>query len=225
MSGTRAVLRPALLAAVLLVAGCSAAADGPSARTAPSERVATEPTSPAAATTDVPVPGSTLAPDVLAEHLAPDGPTPEGLEVTVLLPPEPDAATTTLAEGVDRWATEHGSRTVRRVVTDGDGLQQLLDAGTGAGHLVVAPGAALVDPLDSVAAQNLGVDFLVLGAQLVEPTQNVTAVVWPGASIPGAAGEQPADDAVTPQRADAAVAAGAASVLTGLTGIVVDLAA
>jgi hypothetical protein len=68
--------------------------------------------------------------------------------------------------------------------------------------------------------------FLVVGAELAEPTHNVTAVDWPGASFRGEGlGASSTYDAAsfTTPRCDAAIRAGTAAGLTGLTGIVVWL--
>nr|WP_296067886.1 hypothetical protein [uncultured Actinoplanes sp.] len=92
--------------------------------------------------------------------------------------------------------------------------------------LIVSAGNDLVDPLTVVTASNLQQRFLVVGAELAEPTHNVTAVDWPGASFRGegngmSSTYDPAS--FTPARCAAAIRAGAAAVLTGLTGIVVWL--
>jgi hypothetical protein len=48
--------------------------------------------------------------------------------------------------------------------------------------LIVSAGNDLVDPLALVTASHLTQQFLVVGAELAEPTGNVTAVDWTGAS-------------------------------------------
>jgi uncharacterized protein YcbX len=75
--------------------------------------------------------------------------------------------------------------------------------------LVICAGNALVDALALVTASHLDQQFLVVGAQLPEPTVNVTAAVW--------------RDAFTTEDAGAAIRAGVASVLNDLTGIVISL--
>jgi hypothetical protein len=90
--------------------------------------------------------------------------------------------------------------------------------------LVVSVGDALVDPLAVVTANNLDEQFLVVGAEVAEPTHNVTAVDWSGASFRGEGlGTSSTYDAAsfTPERGAAAIRAGAAAVLSGLTGIVI----
>ncbi|GII99695.1 hypothetical protein CLV28_1174 [Sediminihabitans luteus] len=173
-----------------------------------------------------PVPGATLAPsdvDKLA-GAAPAGGVAAGLELVVALPAAPDAATSVLADAVDDWAAAHDATTRPVVVRSFDDLQAVADDATDA--IVVVPGDALVDEVDVVSAQNLGVPFLMLGAQVLEPTDNVTAVVWSGASSRGsaAAADQPSDDAsVTPARAAEAVEVGTRGVLRGVQGVVVAL--
>jgi hypothetical protein len=68
---------------------------------------------------------------------------------------------------------------------------------------------------------------LVVGAQLSQPTVNVTAAVWRGASsrdreVPNTASSFD-PDAFTPEHAGAAIRAGVASVLSDITGIVIWL--
>ena len=92
--------------------------------------------------------------------------------------------------------------------------------------LVICAGNDLVDPLALVTANHLDQQFLVLGAELAEPTYNVTAADWPGAAFRGEGLGMPSayDPATfTPERAARAVRAGVAAVLNGLTGIVIRL--
>src|SRR5258708_32745436 len=93
--------------------------------------------------------------------------------------------------------------------------------------LVIRAGSGLVAALALVTASHLNQQFLVVGAQLPEPTVNVTAAIWQGASSRGrevpstASSFDPA--AFTPERSSAAIRAGVASVLSDLTGIVISL--
>jgi hypothetical protein len=145
----------------------------------------------------------------------------------VLLTSGDDPATTTLVRAVKRWAkAEHvGLETV--AVTQAkavDGIVQAMDLRP---DLVVCAGNALVDALALVTASHLDQQFLIVGAQLPEPTVNVTAAIWRGAASRG--GEVPDTassfdpDAFTPAHAGAAIRAGVASVLSDLTGIVIWL--
>jgi hypothetical protein len=92
--------------------------------------------------------------------------------------------------------------------------------------LVISTGNDLVDPLALVTANHLDQQFLVLGAELAEPTANVTAADWLGASFRGEGLGMPSayDPAsFTHERAARAIRAGVAAVLNGFTGIVVRL--
>jgi hypothetical protein len=156
-----------------------------------------------------------------------DGVRPSGPLRVVLLTTDDDGPTATLAAAVREWA---GSEDVslRTVVAKGaaDRLPAVLRAVDLHPDLVVSAGDALVDPLAQVTASHLDQQFLVVGAELAEPTANVTAADWSGASFRGEGlGASSTYDAssFTPARCAAAVRAGVASVLSGLTGIVVWL--
>ena len=139
-----------------------------------------------------------------------------------------DPATTTVATAVMKWAAAEGVSLKTITVTDPDGaiggIVEAMDLGP---DLIVSAGIDLVDPLAVVTSSHLDREFLIIGAQLPEPTANVTASIWSGASSRGSevanAPESNDSDAVTPKRADTAVRAGVASVLSGLTGIVISI--
>lgn len=137
-----------------------------------------------------------------------------------------EATTETLTAAVERYAAAHGAKlTVLPARSDDEVEQRIHEAVTADPDLVVGVGDGVVDVFSLITAQYLDTDFLVVGAQLPEPTHNVTAVTWPGAEFRGTGlGNDGADPgAVTPERAGQAVSAGAASVLHDLTGIVIDL--
>jgi hypothetical protein len=146
----------------------------------------------------------------------------------VLLTAGDDAPTRALVAAVRGWAdAEHLD--LRTVTASGE--SDLVPAITRAmdlhPDLIVSAGDTLVDPLTVVTASHLAQQFLVVGAELAEPTHNVTAADWSGASYRGEGlGASSTYDAAsfTARRCDAAIRAGAAAVLTGLTGIVVWLA-
>jgi hypothetical protein len=152
---------------------------------------------------------------------------PRGYRVALLTAGE-DSATTTLVTAVKEWAKAEHVRleTVEVRQRDGfvDGIVEAMDLGP---DLVICAGNALVDALALVTASHLDQQFLVVGAQLPEPTVNVTAAIWRGASSRG--GEVPdtsssfEPDAFTSEHAGAAIRAGVASVLSDLTGIVIWL--
>lgn len=92
--------------------------------------------------------------------------------------------------------------------------------------LIVAAGNNLIDPLATVTPHHLDQQFLIIGAELAEPTENVTAADWTGASYRGEGlgmSSQYDPASFTPARATAAIHAGTAAVLTGHTGIVLWL--
>ena len=152
---------------------------------------------------------------------------PRGYHV-VLLTAGDDAATTTLVTGVKQWAESEHVRleTVAATAPDGfvDGIVEAMDR---APDLVVCAGNALVDALALVTASHLNQQFLLVGAQLPEPTVNVTAAIWQGASSRGAEVQDTASSfdphAFTPRHVGAAIRAGVASVLNDITGIVIWL--
>ncbi|MFF2052953.1 BMP family ABC transporter substrate-binding protein [Leifsonia sp. NPDC058194] len=151
---------------------------------------------------------------------------PAGYEV-VLITAGDDAATKTLASGVTQWAGRRDVVLTTLTATGDDEVQtQLLRAIEKSPDLIVGAGAGVVDVFSLITAQSLHQQFLVVGAELPEPTGNATSVVWQGASFRGT-GISTDDDrvpsSVTPARAADAVSAGVASVLHGLTGIVLHL--
>ncbi|MER7279789.1 hypothetical protein ABT369_35655 [Dactylosporangium sp. NPDC000244] len=206
--------------AALLLAGCGSRTDGwaqPRPMPAPIGTLGTGFVDPSAP----PTPEGTITP-------APgswDGVRPARGYRVVLLTKGTDAPTTALVTAVRSWAD--AARVDLRTVTAGaDPIADITRAIGMHPDLIVSAGNELVDPLAVVTASHLAQPFLVVGAELAEPTHNVTAVDWAGASFRGEGlGASSAYDAAsfTPERCDAAIRAGAAAVLTGLTGIVVWL--
>ena len=77
-----------------------------------------------------------------------------------------------------------------------------------------------------MTANHLDQQFLVVGAELAEPTANVTAADWIGASFRGEGLGMPSSydpASFTSARAGRALRAGVAAVLNGLTGIVIQV--
>jgi hypothetical protein len=92
--------------------------------------------------------------------------------------------------------------------------------------LIVSAGNDLIDAITVVTANHLDQQFLTVGAEVAEPTKNVTAVDWSGASYRGEGlGMSSTYDPATftAARCDDAIRAGVAAVLNNLTGIVVWL--
>lgn len=99
-------------------------------------------------------------------------------------------------------------------------VSDLASAAAADADVVVVVGTALLASLDSASAQLLDQQFLVIGGQLPEPTENVTAVVWSGADamVPGS--EVPGDLVATLPEA---VMAGLAVISDGGSGMVYTL--
>ena len=152
---------------------------------------------------------------------------PRGYRV-VLLTAGNDRATTTLVTAVRQWAKVEHLRLETVAVREPDffvdGIVEAMDLKP---DLVICAGHALVDALALVTASHLDQQFLVVGAQLPEPTVNVTAAIWQGASSRGR--EVPDTRSsfdpgtFTPEHAGAAIRAGVASVLSDITGVVIWL--
>ncbi|MFD7438436.1 hypothetical protein [Streptomyces sp. NPDC059861] len=150
----------------------------------------------------------------------------EGYRV-VLVTSGDDRPTRTLVAAVQRWA-EDEDVTLRTVTAahPADAVPRIAEALDMKPDLVVSAGNDLIDALATVTPHHLSQQFLVVGAELAEPTENVTAVDWSGASFRGeglgmSSTYDPAS--FTPARCAAAVRAGVASILTGVTGIVLQL--
>ncbi|MEV4177735.1 hypothetical protein [Nonomuraea sp. NPDC049709] len=150
----------------------------------------------------------------------------EGYRV-VLLTAGKDAQTRTLVNAVTEWAqAEDVSLKTVTAAAPAEYVARISDAIDLAPDLVISAGNDLVDPLALVSANHLDQQFLVIGAELAEPTANVTAADWTGASFRGEGlGMSSAYDPATftPERAGRAVRAGVSAVLHGLTGIVIWL--
>jgi ABC-type Fe3+-hydroxamate transport system substrate-binding protein len=145
----------------------------------------------------------------------------------VLLTAGPDKATRTLVDAVDDWADDVDASL--KTVTAKDATEfipSIREAMALKPDLIIAAGNELVDPLALVSANHLDQHFLIVGAEVAEPTYNVTAADWPGASFRGEGlkmSESYDPATFTRDRADRAVRAGVAAVLNGITGIVIRL--
>ena len=206
----------AALAVGVPLAGCTG---GPAPSAAPGldERFLGGNTDPSPAATITPEPGSWNGTDV-----------PAGYRVT-LVSAGADDATATVVSGVQAWADrEDVVLTALPAAADDDDVQaRIEEAVTTDANLVLGAGDGVVDVFALLTAQHLDQQFLIVGAQLPEPTANVTSVVWPGARSRGTGLAAPGDvdpAAVTPDRVREALDAGMTSVLHDLTGIVIDLA-
>lgn len=141
----------------------------------------------------------------------------------VLLWQGDDDPTRVLVAGVRDWAGQERVD-LRTVGAADDPIDELAQALALHPDLILSAGNGLIDALALVSASHLDQNFLIIGAEVAEPTHNVTAVGWQGASfrgegLPMATPYDPSS--FTPERADRAVRAGVSAVLTGSTGIVV----
>lgn len=146
----------------------------------------------------------------------------------VLLEASYDPANDELATGTRRWAERAGASVKSvRAESPAGAVSAIVEAMELHPDLIVSTSPALVDALALVTASHLEERFLLIGAQLPEPTANVTAAVWSGASTRGSEVANPADsdlaDAYTAEASEHATAAGVAAVLHDLTGIVIDV--
>ena len=145
----------------------------------------------------------------------------------VLLTSGDDRPTEALATAVRQWADDEHVDLRTVVAMDVTDLVPSISSAIEMGpDLVVSAGSDLVDPLALVTASHLDQQFLVVGAEIAEPTHNVTAVDWSGASFRGeglGTSSTYDPDSFTAERCAAAVRAGVAAVLGEVTGIVVWL--
>jgi basic membrane lipoprotein Med (substrate-binding protein (PBP1-ABC) superfamily) len=145
----------------------------------------------------------------------------------VLLTAGNDGQTRTLVDAVTKWAEEEHVSLKTVTATKPDRyIPSITSAIDLEPDLIISAGNDLIDPLATVTPNHLDRQFLVVGAELAEPTANVTAADWTGASFRGeglgmSSNYDPAT--FTPERAAHAVRAGVAAVLNGLTGIVIWL--
>jgi hypothetical protein len=200
-----------LVAGVALLSGCSVSEEGAAPR----------PTD--AAHEIVPEPGRTIeaTPPASVSGLG-------GYRIAAIVP-DTSATSVALLSAARAVASASGA-SLREFPVDEEGadpvgaaLDRALDARP---DLVVGLGDGVVDVFSFESAQLLDQQFLVVGAQLAEPTGNVTAVVWDGATSRGSAagsdGELSAAS-VTEGRGADAFEAGLASIQDGTTGVVLRL--
>ena len=145
----------------------------------------------------------------------------------VVISADDDPATATVNAAIEEWAAAEDAEVAFLTADDDDHVEERIEeAVAGEPDLVIGSGAGVVDVFTLLTPQHLAQQFLVIGAQLPEPTGNSTAVIWKGATFRGT-GISTAEDAdpsaVTAERAADAIAAGIASIQWGLTGIVVSL--
>ena len=128
----------------------------------------------------------------------------------VLLTSGDDVTTQRLSTAVAEWA-EASDVDLRHVEVDTDPVVGIVDAMDMNPELIVTAGEDLVDALAMVTPNHLDVPFLVLGAELAEPTYNVTAVDWSGAGFRGeglGTATHFDESSFSPERCAAAIRAG-----------------
>src|SRR3954469_486475 len=150
----------------------------------------------------------------------------KGMRVVLLTAGE-DSATKTLVGAVTEWAEQEDASLKTVTATDPHefvpSIRRAMDLEP---DLIIRAGNDLVDPLALVTASHLDQQFLVIGAELAEPTVNVTAADWTGAGFRGEGLGMPSayePATFTHERATRAIRAGVAAVLNGITGIVIRL--
>jgi hypothetical protein len=210
----------ALLVMVVVVGGCGSSDDWSEPHAKPTA-IGTfgpgffDPTAP-------PAPESTITPRPGSW----DGVHPSKGYRVVMLTAGEDRPTKTLVDAVSKWADEEDVSLKTVIANAGNPIPGITSAMALKPDLIISAGNPLVDPMALVTANHLGQQFLVIGAELAEPTHNVTAANWAGASFRGeglgtSTGYNPAS--FTAERADRAIRAGVAAVLNNLTGIVIQL--
>lgn len=151
-----------------------------------------------------------------------------GLRLAVVVPVGSPSADR-LRKAVSDAASARGA-SVEEIVAAAPGIDALGAAFEAAvatdPDLVVGLGGAASDVFGFETPKHLDRQFLIVGAQVAEPTANVTAVIWEGATSRGssaAADGALEDDASTLSRGEEALAAGVESVRAGITGVVLHL--
>ncbi|MBF4616328.1 hypothetical protein ITJ56_17420 [Curtobacterium sp. VKM Ac-1376] len=136
-----------------------------------------------------------------------------------------DAPTKTLVGAVESWAADEDVTVTEVAAKDADDrIAAVIRAVDEGPDLVISVGNHMVDPLAAVSPTALHQQFLVVGAEIAEPTSNVTAADWTGGGFRGE-GLGPSShydpSTFTEDRAARALRAGLAAVLHDLRGIVV----
>lgn len=182
----------------------------------PGDDEAVAPTSPASEV--LPAPGRTI-------EAVPEEPADlHGYRIAVVVPDD-TRSTQNLLAAAREFAADTGATLAEFAAPSGDAdpvgtaLAGAVESGP---DLVVGLGDGVVPVFDIETAKILAQQVLIVGAQLAEPTHNVTAVIWDGATSREA--EPDVDGlSVTVQRGRDALAVGVASVLDDVTGVVLHL--
>ncbi|MGO3886906.1 MAG: hypothetical protein ACTJHU_11485 [Mycetocola sp.] len=146
-----------------------------------------------------------------------------GATVALLLPEEPTADEQAIADGIRSVLADARVQTMSQPGQGAPADEVIIAAAEERPAVIVVVGEHQLDAIDRVAASRLEQRFLILGAQLPEPTENVTAVIWPGGDGRGmAAASEPAPDttALDPAAADSAVQTGLCAAVGDGSGFV-----
>lgn len=154
-------------------------------------------------------------------------PTPRALNdyTIAIVVPDDEAATQRLVAGVEAFARSAGTTvTTFRAGSGPDPVDTALFAAIATDpELVVGVGVGDIDSFDFVTAGQPQQQFLVIGAQIPEPTDNVLAVIWKGSHSRGFDEADLDPASATADRAEAAMRTGVASILDGVSGVVLNL--
>jgi hypothetical protein len=149
---------------------------------------------------------------------------PSGFRVTLVAAAK-DPQVAVVVDALRSWAVDESVElSVVEVDRPADNLADLSTAIRAQPDLIVSAGDTLIDAMALVTASAPERRFLIVGGEIAEPTANVTAVDWVGAGFRGEGlGQAPTYDpaSFTPERADRAIRAGVAAVLTNWSGFVV----
>lgn len=164
------------------------------------------------------------APPVPGRTIEASPPAMEDLDeyrIAVVVPDDSDESQTLLA-ATREFAASSGAELVefRAAAAGDDPVGDAFEEAAGAeADVVVGLGEGVIDVFDFETAKLLDQEFLIVGGQLAEPTKNVTAVIWPGATS-----REPVDEeSVTVPRGRDALGTGVDSIRSGVTGTVLRL--
>ncbi|GAB3596902.1 hypothetical protein GCM10027408_07210 [Microbacterium tumbae] len=200
-----------------VLTGCAATVEDPALPSAagPSAGIVSPESTP------MPAPGRTI------EATPPPADELSGYRIAVVVP-DGSAGSRALLEGIRAFAASSGADLEEFPAVEGDdpvgaAFEAAVDEEP---DLLVGLGEGVADVFNYETPKLLSQQILIVGAQLFEPTANVTAVIWEGATSRGSevGPDGPLDPAsVTAQRGADALAAGVASVREGVTGVVLHL--
>ena len=145
---------------------------------------------------------------------------PDGLTLAVVAATSAGEEAQIALAAVREFATGHDGTVLVFDQSPPDAVDQALRAEA---DVIVGIGPAVVGAIDLASAANLDTSFLVLGTQLAEPTENVVAVVWPGADERAVFADEELDFSGAETFAAEAIETGLAAFASGLAGHVIAL--